>query len=211
MNIENKNFICLSNDLASLKISLFGANIISYLPKNEEQDVFWLGDLNKFDNVHAIRGGIPVCWPRFAEEKLNSNLPRHGFARLSNWKLERVVVEKDRMEVDLSLIPDAKFALDVSANMFIKVTDKLECCLETINLGDDEFKFSEALHAYFNVGARDKTEIKGLQGHEYKSSLDGKVYSLEKNLLKAIVAILADTLQIFCILLLNQASVVSVS
>ena len=82
MNISNEcnNILTLSNEKAMCQISLFGANLLSYRPKGEK-DVFWLGNLNKFDGIQAIRGGIPVCWPRFAEEKLNGRLPRHGFAR----------------------------------------------------------------------------------------------------------------------------------
>ncbi|MBE6445583.1 MAG: hypothetical protein E7019_06025 [Alphaproteobacteria bacterium] len=178
----NNGFINLSNELAECKISLWGGNIVSYRPKTEKHDVFWVGDLNKFDNVQAIRGGIPVCWPRFAEEKLNDNLPRHGFARLSNWKLEKVDIDCKKIEVVLSLLPDAKYNLDVAANLLIKITDKLECKLETINNSDEEFKFSEALHAYFNVGNRDDVIIKGLGGHQYRSSLDGKIYTQDNDL-----------------------------
>lgn len=182
MDISNNGIISLSNGLATCKISLFGANIVSYRPKSQEQDVFWLGDYNKFDNVQAIRGGVPVCWPRFAEEKLNGELPRHGFARLSTWNLKNVFVDETKMEVELSLIPDKKFNVDVTATLFIKITDKLEYQLETTNNGDEIFEFSEALHAYFNIGSIDDVKIKGLTNHQYKNSLDGKDYTLEEDL-----------------------------
>lgn len=182
MMINADGFISLKNDLAECKISLFGANIVSYRPKNEEQDVFWLGDLNKFDNIQAIRGGVPVCWPRFAEEKLNNHFPRHGFARLSNWTVKNVFVDETKMEVELSLIPDEKFKIDVTASLFIRITDKLEYQLETTNNGDEVFEFSEALHAYFNIGSIDEVEIKGLANHDYKNSLDGKTYKLHEDL-----------------------------
>lgn len=180
--MSNNGFITLSNALAECKISLFGANIVSYRPKQEEQDVFWLGDFNKFDNIQAIRGGVPVCWPRFAEEKLNNQFPRHGFARLSNWDVKNIFVDDSKMEVELSLIPDEKYNINVTASLFIKITDKLEYCLETTNNGNDVFTFSEALHAYFNVGSLDDIEIKGLSNNQYKNSLDGKTYILEENL-----------------------------
>lgn len=178
----DNGFINLSNQLAECKISLWGANIVSYRPKSEEQDVFWLGYFNKFDNVQAIRGGIPVCWPRFAEEKLNGEFPRHGFARLSNWIVKNIFVDDSKMEVELSLIPDEKFNINVTANLFITITDKLEYHLETINNGDEIFEFSEALHAYFNIGSIENVEIKGLANHQYKNSLDGKNYTLKENL-----------------------------
>lgn len=182
MDFEDKGIISLSNKTAECKISLFGGNLVSYRPKSEEHDVFWLGDCNRFDNIQAIRGGIPVCWPRFAEEELNNNLPRHGFARLSDWKLKNVLVDDYKIEAELSLVPAAKYNVNASAALFIKITDKLEYSLETINNGDDIFEFSEALHAYFNISSLDNAEIKGLANHRYKNSLDGKVYTLEEDL-----------------------------
>lgn len=182
MNVEKDGVVYLSNGLAECKISLFGGNLVSYRPKNEEHDVFWLGELNRFDNIQAIRGGIPVCWPRFAEEKLNDNLPRHGFARLSDWTLKNVAVDDEKIEICLSLIPEAKFNVAVTAELVMRITDKLEYSLKTTNHGDEAFKFSEALHAYFNVGSVNDIEIKGLAGNQYRNSLDGKIYTLNNNL-----------------------------
>ncbi|MBR1600141.1 MAG: D-hexose-6-phosphate mutarotase [Alphaproteobacteria bacterium] len=182
MIINEDGLISLSNNKAECKISLFGGQIISYRPKSEKHDVFWLGDLNKFDNISAIRGGVPVCWPRFAAEELNNHFPRHGFARISQWNLNNILVDEDKLTAELSLIPDTRYNTDVMAELFIKITDCLECCLTTTNLGKETFKFSEALHAYFNVGNRDETVIKGLSGYRYRNSLDGKNYTLENDL-----------------------------
>lgn len=182
MCTDNNGIITLQNSVAECKISLFGGNILSYRPKTQKHNVFWLGDLNKFDNVQAIRGGIPICWPRFAQEQLNSHLPRHGFARTSLWTLENVYVDETKMTAHLCLIPDKQYNLNICADLFIKITDKLECILETTNLGTENFAFSEAFHAYFYVGSRDKTQIKGVQGFQYINSLDGKNYKLDKDL-----------------------------
>lgn len=182
MNRNDNGVISLSNEMAECKIALWGGNIVSYRPKNEEHDIFWLGEQNKFDNIQAIRGGIPVCWPRVAEEKLNNQLPRHGFARISHWNLQNVWVDESKMEVELSLLPDAKFNLNLSATLFIKITDKLEYRLETTNHGDEVFDFSEALHAYFNIGSIDDVIVKGLADHRYKNSLDGKFYTQEQDI-----------------------------
>lgn len=179
---DKDGLISLGNQIAECKISLWGGNIVSYRPKSEKHDVFWLGERNRFDKVQAIRGGVPVCWPRFAEEQLNGNLPRHGFARLSDWNLKNVVVNEKEIEVSLSLIPDAKFNVNVSADLLIRITDQLEYYLETANHGDEEFNFSEALHAYFNVGSLDSVEIKGLSGHQYRNSLNGELCFLHESL-----------------------------
>jgi len=183
MITDNNGLISLSNKRAECKISLWGGQIVSYRPKNQEHDVFWLGDLNKFDGASAIRGGVPVCWPRFAAEELNNHLPRHGFARISEWKLKSVKVDEDKIEAILSLPADEKYDTGLVADLFITITDKLECSLETTNKGIKDFMFSEALHAYFNVGDRDKTVIKGLAGRKYKSSLDGQLYTLNGDLM----------------------------
>ena len=179
---KDNGLIYLRNGKAECRISLWGGNLLSYRPLGEKFDILWLGDLNKFDNIQAVRGGIPVCWPRFAEEKLNDHLPRHGFARLSMWNLQNVCVDENKIEVALSLVPDAQYDLNVSVRLFIRITDKLEYSLETVNHGDEEFEFSEALHAYFNISSVDNIDIKGLAGHQYKNSLDGKIYTLDKDL-----------------------------
>ena len=82
--MDNEKFIKWQNKSSTGKLALWGATLLSYCPRGETQDIFWLGERNKFDGLQAIRGGIPVCWPRFAAEKLNDNLPRHGFARISD-------------------------------------------------------------------------------------------------------------------------------
>ena len=92
-------------------------------PKGEENDVFWLGDLNKFDNVQAIRGGVPVCWPRFAEEALNNHLPRHGFARLTKWELQKANVDDDKIETELTLPIEAKYNLALELRLKLKITN----------------------------------------------------------------------------------------
>ena len=182
MMANNNGVITLQNKMAECKIALFGGNVLSYHPKGAEHDVFWLGDLNKFDNVQAIRGGVPVCWPRFAEEVLNNHLPRHGFARLIKWELQKAQVDEDKIEAELALPIEAKYNLNLELKLKVKVTDKLEYALETVNTGQTDFIFSEALHAYFNVSSVDNVKIKGLSGHDYKNSLDGKIYKLEDDL-----------------------------
>ncbi len=182
MNINDNGLITLSNNLAECKISTWGAHIVSYRPKDEENDIFWLGHLNKFDRTGAIRGGVPICWPRVAQEKLNDHLPRHGLARISEWRLQNISAQSERTEVVFGLTPDDKFDLAVSAKLFINISDHLEYCLETTNNGNTPFAFSEALHAYFNISSVDDITIKGLNHHRYKNLPDGNIYTLKDDL-----------------------------
>ena len=180
--MNKDGIINLHNSIAECQISLWGGNLLSYRPLSEGKDLFWLGDLNKFDNIQAIRGGIPVCWPRFSEEELNNHLPRHGFARLSMWMLQNVSVDEKKIEVEISLRPEAQYPQNLSARVLIKITDKLTYTLETTNNSDIPFNFSEALHAYFNVSKIENVEIKGLAGHHYKNSLTGTYAKQEGDL-----------------------------
>ena len=175
--MTENGIICLRNHLAECKLALWGGNLLSYRPSSEEHDIFWLGALNKFDNVQAIRGGIPVCWPRFAEEQLNNHFPRHGFARLSMWQLQKAEVTDEKIEAELTLPIDDKYNLAAELKLIVKITDKLEYTLETTNLGREEFNFSEALHAYYNISSLDNVAIKGLSGKRYKNSLNGNFYT----------------------------------
>ncbi len=177
--MKNTGFINISNNTAECKLALWGATLLSYCPKGEVHDVFWLGDLNKFDNAQAIRGGIPVCWPRFAAEKLNDNLPRHGFARISEWKVQGICADENMAEAVLQLVPDAKYNIRAAATLRIKIIDKLDYSLETVNLGEEPLVFAEALHCYFNISSIENISINGLQGCSYRSSLDGQKYTQE--------------------------------
>ncbi len=181
--MDENGIITLENNQALCKISLFGGQVLSYRPKGQTHDVFWLGDLNKFDATSAIRGGIPVCWPRFAAEELNNHLPRHGFARTSDWKLQHLDVNEKQIKAILYLPPDEKYNTFLSATLSIKITEQFECSLETTNHGNQECKFSEALHAYFNVGNRDTAILKGFNGYRYKSSLDQQTYTQNNDLI----------------------------
>ena len=151
MKNNDNGIITLSNSMAECKISLFGGNVLSFVPKSQKYDVFWLGEKNKFDNTQAIRGGVPVCWPRFAEEKLNEHFPRHGFARLSMWHLDKLKNEDNKSEAVLSLPKSENYNLDVDVKLFVVLTDRLNCRMEVVNKSNEFFSFSEALHAYFYV------------------------------------------------------------
>lgn len=176
------NFMDLSNKLAECKFTLWGANLLSYLPRGEQHDIFWMGDRNGFGSHQAIRGGIPVCWPRFAAEELNNNLPRHGFARTSYWQPQRVSATANKTEAEFLLDAAEQYDIAATAVLRFEITDKLICSLETTNHGDKPFEFSEALHCYFNVSSLENVKIAGLDGLGYKNSLDGQQYTQQGDL-----------------------------
>ena len=53
-----------------------------------------------------------------------------------------------------SLNSDKKYGLDIEAKLFVKVTSKLECVLETVNNGVKTFDFSVSLVCRFFVNGQ---------------------------------------------------------
>ena len=79
---DNGDVIILrsTSDNCSCSIHLHGATIISWISNNIER--LYLSEAAIFNNVKAIRGGIPVVFPQFGQPP-QSSMPQHGFARTS--------------------------------------------------------------------------------------------------------------------------------
>ncbi len=64
-----------------------GAPALPRKPAGEEE-VLWLSNNTPFKQGVALRGGVPICWPRFGPSA-QQGLPSHGFARNLPWTLGR--------------------------------------------------------------------------------------------------------------------------
>lgn len=166
----------VENDLASARLSLYGAQMLSFAPKGEE-DLLWMSGFSWLETGKAIRGGAPVCWPWFGGSPVDGR-PPHGFARISNWNVAKVEALADgATSVVLSLtqadapagLADFDFALEFSAIIGRTLTMALKCR----NLSVKSVPVSAALHTYFSVGAAEKIRISGLDGQEYLNKVPG--------------------------------------
>lgn len=70
----------------SLLIDSHGATLISALINRQE--LLFLSKKAIFDSRTPIRGGVPIVFPNFGYSE-KSYLPKHGFARISNWNLKK--------------------------------------------------------------------------------------------------------------------------
>ena len=153
-----------------------GAHILSFTPVGHD-DLLWLSSLASFDPSTAVRGGIPICWPWFGDDKPEETLPKHGFARTAEWILERVeIAGTNEVEVAMSLSPSdwtrSMWPYEFKLDYTIVVGRTLRATLTTTNKGDVPFGLSQALHTYFRVGNIAKTAVEGLDGVEYLDALD---------------------------------------
>jgi glucose-6-phosphate 1-epimerase len=171
--IEQKEFangfryLEISNSRAWARIALQGAHLFHYERPGKEP-LLWLSRASLFAEGRAIRGGVPVCWPWFGRHPDNPDLPQHGFARTSLWRL----VEVDESDPDLSVVTlelqDCAQTLELWPHHFILrlrigVGRSLELALTTMNRDRESCTITSALHSYFTVSDIDNVEIRGLE------------------------------------------------
>lgn len=142
-----------------LVISLDGGQVLLFRPVGESA-VLWLTE-KPADAPGAIRGGIPVCWPWFAEHPDTPELPKHGVARTARWQIEHQMVDQSGGRWVLS--PEQSLWAGVQLQLEIIVADaELSLALTTTNRSDQPVTMTQALHSYFAVSDISDIEIQGL-------------------------------------------------
>ncbi len=166
----------VKNDSASAQIFLHGAHITSFIP-NGQEPVLFLTPLSQFEPGKAIRGGIPISWPWFADHPTDKTKPAHGFARTSVWRVrETQYFSKDETAITLGLTDnentvllwDHSFDLEIA----ISIGKKLNIELIMNNRADEDVTLSAALHSYYSVQDLSDIAIRGLEGCEYIDKVD---------------------------------------
>lgn len=169
------SFLNVNNEFASAKISLFGGHVLSFVPALDGKDRLWVSPHAYLNGERPIRGGIPICWPWFANDhgKEAGELPSHGFLRTQVWQLAES--SEDESGTTLALTPSFTraegFEHDCNVVLRIHVGASLRVAIETENTGVAPFSFNTALHTYFHVNHIKDTELVGITG-EYKDKLD---------------------------------------
>jgi len=159
-------------DGAEAVITLYGAHLVSWKPATASgtpgPERLFVSTLSALDGQRAIRGGVPVIFPQFAERGAGM---RHGFARVSTW---RVV---DRGEQDgaawvvlalnqADLAPELAAAWPAPFELQLRVAlhaAELSMTLTVRNTGTAPFPFAAALHTYHLVEDVEAVRIDGVQ------------------------------------------------
>ncbi|MDW3078498.1 D-hexose-6-phosphate mutarotase [Vibrio sp. 1403] len=169
VEVDQIKIVRVIHDKATAGISLHGGHVVSFTPKGQE-DLIWMSEKAVFDGKAALRGGIPVCWPWFGRIAA----PAHGFARTAEWELVEHRENHNGVIVELALFPTEEIH-DIWPHMFdarlvIEVGDELKVTLKVMNIDDEAWTFSGALHTYLNVGDIKQAQTTGM-GAEYIDSL----------------------------------------
>jgi len=162
-----------ADDGATAEIHHHGAHVTSWRPSPDGEERLYLSGASEFGAGKAIRGGIPVIFPQFSTE---GPLPRHGFARTTEWAVGGVGRASNGMaEAEFVLrdseetraIWDAAFLATVSVRV---VGARLAVTLAVENVGETPFAFTAALHTYLRVSDTSDVQIIGLEGTRYRVS-----------------------------------------
>jgi D-hexose-6-phosphate mutarotase len=166
----------MRNPHGEATVALHGGHIMSFRPRDHEP-VLWLSSNSHFKTGKAIRGGIPVCWPWFADHPTDTDKPAHGFVRAAVWSVsesEKLEDESTRLKLFIADSEETRklwphrFRLEMDCT----VSDVLRIKLICTNTDDKPFRFGGALHSYFNISSISNILIKGLEGCPYIDKVD---------------------------------------
>lgn len=152
----------------SCEISLYGGQVLTYRVLGF-QDTLWLSPLATFEEGKAIRGGVPICWPWFgaAPKGFPEGTPSHGFARKSLWKVASTSYGARDTEMTLVLTDaeatDPAWPHRYELKLTVTLADCLTLELQTRNMDDVPFTYSEALHTYIRVGDAREISLIGIE------------------------------------------------
>jgi len=166
----------IRNLQAEATVALHGGHVLSFSPRAHEP-VLWVSKLSRFETGKAIRGGIPVCWPWFADHPTDGDKPAHGFARTALWSVTESEALKDgrtRLGLVISDNNDTRTLWPYLFRLEIDVTvgTMLQVELVATNTGKEVFTCGGALHSYFHVSSISNVVIKGLEGCSYIDKVD---------------------------------------
>jgi len=166
----------IDNDSGSAQIYLHGSHLTSFVPLGQEPVIF-LSPLSQFEPGKAIRGGIPISWPWFADHSTDKTKPAHGFARTSLWEVrETKYVSKDETQITLGLTDNEDTVLlweySFDLEIVISIGKKLDIELAMKNRANEDVLLSAAFHSYYCVQDVSDITIYGLEGCEYIDKVD---------------------------------------
>src|SRR5438132_9324519 len=157
------------------EIYLHRAHITSWKPDGKEE-VLFLSSQSRWEHGHAIRGGVPICFPWFGGKTDDPEAAAPGFVGTNAWHLESIAQVGDAVTVTMFTESDegTKRWWPAEFRLVHRATFGSELSLELVvtNTGGTSLRFEEALHAYHRVGNIEKTRVRGLDTVHYFDKTD---------------------------------------
>lgn len=168
----------VSNEEASAKISVYAAQVLSFKPVGETEDVMFVSQKAYYEAGRATKGGIPICWPWFGPDPERLGRASHGFVRDRLWNLlstEAVSAGETKVRLGVTASEETQEIWPESFELVIEIVvgARLTVTLITENTGDRAFSITQAFHAYFTIGDINNVRVLGLEGATYLDKVDG--------------------------------------
>jgi D-hexose-6-phosphate mutarotase len=166
----------IRNNVATAQIALYGGHILAYARHNQPA-ILWMSQKAVFQPGKAIRGGIPICWPWFANHPTDPSKPAHGFVRIMPWNMRSsTAIDATTTQIVLGISDTPAthelwpHAFDLELNVTVGQT--LTAALTMRNTDSEPWSITGALHSYFTVGQIAAIQITGVEGSDYLDKVD---------------------------------------
>lgn len=172
-----------ASDGASFRVFNYGGHVSSWIPAGGKEQ-FFLSKTVQLKHGTPIRGGIPIIFPQFHSF---GSLPKHGFARTSDWTVTQSGVADDgaahavlELKENIARLTIWPFVFKVELHISA-IGNKFKMAMRVTNTGDTTLSFTAALHTYFAVEDILHTSVKGLKGTHYRDAVLHKTGLLEEH------------------------------
>ncbi len=181
--------IGINNNAASAEIFLQGAQISRYQQAGQDP-ILWLSDECDFTKGTSLRGGIPVCWPWFADirknpqavqtqftERMLNDLEMHGFVRVRDWEISKIETPSQDLTIvelhyQIHAEQERQWPFATALVYRVEIGAELKASLSVQNQDSMPFTFSQALHTYFSISHIDDASISSFDQGKYIDTLD---------------------------------------
>jgi glucose-6-phosphate 1-epimerase len=172
---DQPGILHLNHQSMRASISAWGGQLLEWQPRHSAASALWLSKQAIYPTApyqnttgKAIRGGVPISWPWFANEfPKGISKPAHGFARTSWWQLTALhdhgggitcTWRCQDTPTTYALWPH-RFALELQ----MLLGEKCQLSLHISNTDSQAWSWSGALHSYFAINTS-QAGVDGLQG-----------------------------------------------
>lgn len=165
-NLSALQVVANADDGARASASRHGAQVLEWHAAG--RDRLYLSPNARFLPDEAIRGGVPVIFPRFSDR---GDGRRHGFARVREWQ----ALPSGPDELRFGLRDDADTREDwphaFRAELFARLGSRsLSISLQVENTGTRPCAFTCALHTYLLADGIADVRLAGLERYPYRDA-----------------------------------------
>ncbi len=165
----------VDGDLVLAEVRQRGAQVTRWRPDGGD-DVVFAGSQHQVASDRVAHGGVPVCFPWFANGPRGDRRPTHGPARSVPWTERGSRLEDgalvSRWSLDAAGVRDADGGAGWPAGLRAELSaelgqDAITISLTASNDGDEPVTVEVALHSYLRVGDVGRVRLVGLDGAEF--------------------------------------------